>query len=110
MSEAEAQDRDIEIEDAGVEPALVARRQRRTARQNDALDAVERGDGIFRLANFGQHALPPDFRRDQMRVLATKINYGYSIMHEAIAVYFRLNVTVTVSITGTATPFSFVGV
>jgi hypothetical protein len=84
MAEAEAEDGHIEIEDARVEAALVTGGERWTARENHAFDAVEGRDGIFGLADFGQHALTPDFRGDEMRVLAAEINNCDAIMHRGM--------------------------
>src|SRR5262249_22146892 len=74
MTETEAENRHVEIENALVEADLVARRERRAARQDHAPYALERPDRIVRLPDLGQHVLPPHLGGDEMRVLAAEVH------------------------------------
>src|SRR6185369_8497169 len=60
--------------------------ERRTAGQDHALHARKGLDRILRLANFSQHALPPDFCRDQVRVLAAEIDVAPALVAAALNV------------------------
>ena len=84
VAEAEAEDGHVEVEDAGVEAALVSGGQRRAAGQDDAFDAGEGVDRILGLADLGEHALAADLGRNEVRVLTTEINDGYTVMHRQL--------------------------
>ncbi|MNC93006.1 hypothetical protein D3C83_95400 [compost metagenome] len=75
MAKTKPEDGDFEIQDGLIESAVIAvRRERRAPGQNDALHAGKRRDVIVRLTDFRQHALPANLGRDQVRVLAAKVD------------------------------------
>ncbi len=75
VPEAEAEDRNVEVEDlAGVVGVLAVRGQARASRDDDAAVALEDLDRIFGLADLGEYAEAAHFGSDQVRVLPTEID------------------------------------
>ena len=81
MSEAKAEDGNVEIVDRlGIPGILSARREAGAARDDDAPVTVESLDGVLRLADLRANPPAPNLGGDQVSVLTTEVNYGHGVV------------------------------
>ncbi len=81
VTEAQAEHRGLEVEEAGVEACVVAvGGEGGAAGDHDAFAGAVGGNGVFGLPDFGEHVHATDLVRDEVRVLAAKVDHGDSIV------------------------------